>query len=125
MNIIFHLLFLTVSRFSFLISCIMKQSTRFPGHRMNCCMFQAPLWYSSVHVIRELFIKLFPRELSTIITFAIFYICIWAYECYGKLYYAKFRKQCLRINSELQILLFQSKPSICLNYVFGSTRGAE
>ena len=29
----------------------------FPGHRINCCLFQASLWYSSVYVIRMLFIK--------------------------------------------------------------------
>ena len=87
MHIKFILLFLSVSRVLFLISCIMKQSEVFPGHRMKCCLFQAHLWYSSVHVIRELFIKVFPRDLSTIIPFGIFYICISAYEFQRKLLY--------------------------------------
>ena len=38
-----NLLLLTVSRLLFLISCIMKQSELFSGHRMNCCPFQEHL----------------------------------------------------------------------------------
>ena len=52
-----NLLFLTVYRVLFLISCIMKQSELFPNHRMNCCLYQAPLWNSSVQATRMLFIK--------------------------------------------------------------------
>ena len=53
----FYLFFLTVSP-SFVSDFLYHETVElFPGHRMNCCLCQAFWRYSSVQVIRMLFIK--------------------------------------------------------------------